>query len=274
LTCMLGIAAQKTATMNTSSHHPLVLAATAAALISTVPSTTGLINTKQLKTSRHSSFSKVDYHCSRQQHWRRPSSVTALSAQSELEKLRSKREAILKRHFPEATDDSEARSTIPLETDCNESFNGLEYLYDIDDERHDEDLFHIILMPSTFKNPYMSIEYASESCSEILRIPREKSYDLSLYVKHQGFARLGTWTHEECVTFGRQLREMELDCRIIPYHSSGGDNLEDSLFSLESTKAIAVTGMPNTATPEEKDDNYAKKAFVEDTYLYSFTGQK
>jgi len=188
-----------------------------------------------------------------------------------MDKLRSKREAIFKRHFPEPAEDSDALSTIPLETDGKENFNGLEYLYDQAEERHLDDLFHIILMPSTFNTPHMSVEYASESCSEILSIPSEDSYNMSLYVKHQGFAVLGTWTHQECVNFGGRLREKELDCRVIPYHPSGGANLEDSLLRSVATEAIEVTGVPKAAA-EEKVAN-PKKAFVVDTYLLSLTGQ-
>ena len=64
----------------------------------------------------------------------------------------------------------------------------------------------------------MSVEYVAESCTDILGIPSDKAYNLSLFAKHQGFSCLGTWTREECLAFGEKLVSRNLDCRVIPFN--------------------------------------------------------
>jgi hypothetical protein len=64
----------------------------------------------------------------------------------------------------------------------------------------------------------MSIEFAAQSCSEILGIRSDKAWDISLFAKHQGFSCLGTWTREECLSMGDELSSRNLDCRVIPFN--------------------------------------------------------
>jgi hypothetical protein len=67
----------------------------------------------------------------------------------------------------------------------------------------------------------MSIEFAAQSCSEILGIRSDKAWDISLFAKHQGFSCLGTWTREECLSMGDELLSRNLDCRVIPFNGGG-----------------------------------------------------
>jgi hypothetical protein len=181
-----------------------------------------------------------------------PSSFTKLDANrgnfSELDKLKAKRLS-LRRKLPEpevdvpAAEDHDALDAAAVPA-------GLEYLYEAGEERHSDDFFHLILMPSTFGKDHMSIEHAAESCVDVLGIPSDKAHDMSLFAKHQGFSCLGTWTRDECLSMGEELVSRDLDCRVIPFHKG--------VVAPASLPEIRVEGVP-------------KKAFVEDTYLLSFT---
>jgi hypothetical protein len=138
----------------------------------------------------------------------------------------------------------------------------LEYLYDETEEERgysENDLYHIILMPSTFHNnknnkeEMMTIENVAETCTEILGIDANKAYDISLFVKHEGFSCLGTWTHTECLSLGKELVERDLDCRIVPFN--GGSSDESYAFAI--AEAGATTVMVN-----DNDESY---------YYYSMT---
>lgn len=103
----------------------------------------------------------------------------------------------------------------------------------------------------------MSLEHAAESCTSILGIPSDKAQDLSLFAKHQGFSCLGTWTRKECLSMGEELLSQDLDCRVIPFN---GGVVPEQLPEITIAPAAAVVGEVSR-----------KKAFVEDTYLLSFT---
>lgn len=166
---------------------------------------------------------------------------------SELDNLRSKRLSIRSRlSEPEA---EVAVESVAVEAVANDSLTtGLEYLYEAGEERHSDDLFHVILMPSTFHDDRMTIEHAAESCIEILGIPSDKAQDLSLFAKHQGFSCLGTWPRDECLSFGEELSSRDLDCRVIPFNEDSAPE-----FSFED------------------HDIDTQKAIVEDAFLLSFS---
>lgn len=173
---------------------------------------------------------------------------------SELDKLRARRLS-LRRPEPEA-DTAAAAEGHDAEDAAHDSLTaGLEYLYEAGEERHSDDFFHLILMPSTFSKDNMSVEHATYSCADVLGISSEKAHDISLFAKHQGFSCLGTWTREECLSMGEELASRDLDCRVIPFN--GG-----------RTVAPAPASFPeihDVATPSPK------KAPVEDFPLLSFT---
>jgi len=122
----------------------------------------------------------------------------------------------------------------------------LEYLYDeTEEERYsNDDLYHIILMPSTFHNKnketnnMLTIENVAETCTEILGIEANRAYDISLFVKHEGFSCLGTWTHRDCISIGRELSSRELDCRIVPFN--GGSSNESYAFAIAAATATVI----------------------------------
>jgi len=144
---------------------------------------------------------------------------------SELDNLKAKRLNIRQQHTPaadvaSAKEGEESIDTQDATMTPNDSLVSLEYLYDTAEERHSDDLFHIILLPSTFKSDMsVSVEDAALSTSEILGINYDQAYDMSLFARHQGFSTLGSWTREECLSLGEELLSNGLDCRVIPFNA-------------------------------------------------------
>mmetsp|Transcript_39820 Transcript_39820/g.83221 ORF Transcript_39820/g.83221 Transcript_39820/m.83221 type:complete len:231 (-) Transcript_39820:143-835(-) len=225
-----------------SIYHPkMILAATAA--LAAIPVSSALL-------ANHNA------HATHIQQLGRPSALTLEANQqpfSELDKLKAKRLSI-RRRVPEPEVEAAVESH-DAEDDVTNNIltSGLEYLYDATEERSSDDLFHLMLMPSTFKKDHMSIENTAASCTAILGIPTDKAQDLSLYAKHQGFSRLGTWTHEECVAKGKELLSKDLDCRIIPFNGAS-DAEEES--EVESNNVIVM-------------DVLTQKALFESAYMLS-----
>lgn len=125
--------------MSTITRPRMFLAATAALVAA--PAASAL-----LSTSTHDALRSTH------QPFGRPSFLRLeLSQQpfSELDKLRAKRLKI-QRHVPEPeAADAAVESHDIMEDAANDSLvAGLEYLYESGQERHSDDLFHIILMPS------------------------------------------------------------------------------------------------------------------------------
>eukprot|EP00804_Cyclotella_cryptica_P003136 CCRYP_013759-RA/>CCRYP_013759-RA protein AED:0.11 eAED:0.11 QI:196/1/1/1/1/1/2/542/201 len=135
------------------------------------------------------------------------------SEMSALDSLRAKRLALRKIPEPEPSRD------VRDEDDVAEGalVDGLEYLYDQHAIRDDDAPFHVILMPSTFQNPNVEIDHVATSCMEVLGMPYNKAHSLSMFAKYEGFSVLGTWTRKECLSLGERLREMDIECRLIPY---------------------------------------------------------
>jgi len=191
-------------------------------------------------------------HASRKQSPGRPSLIELHATRpsfSALDRLRARRLGL--RDCPSAP--GAGASETPDDAD---RVAGLEYLYDAGEERRLDDMFHVILLPSTFRKEHMSIEHAAESCTEVLGMPSDRAHDLSLFAKHQGFGRLGTWAHDECLSIGEQLRSRDLDCRVVPC-SGGGD---------PPRTAPAMEGSDVTV------DAAVLKCLVENSYLLSLGG--
>jgi hypothetical protein len=155
---------------------------------------------------------------------------------SELDKLRAKRKNLLKRPSYQQQPSASAMPSMPSKK------QGLEYLYDQSEERHADDFFHVILMPSTFTKNQVSIEHATESILSTLlssttttsgeEYTYTKIRELTTFTKHQVFTLLGTWTRSECLDIGHQLQEMDLDVRVIPY--------SEGLLEMNMNPAAAV----------------------------------
>jgi len=251
--------------MNTITCPKIIIVATAA--LAATPAALALV-TQHVHSSRLS-----------------PPSLLKLGANqqpfSELDNLRTKRLA-LRRRLPEPEaelavqgHDAEDVSNESLVSDLE-----LDYLYDAKKERNSDELFHIILMPSTFQDDRMSIEHAAESCIEVLGIPSDKAQDLSLFAKHQGFSCLGTWSRDECLSIGEELINHDLDCRVIPVNDDYvPDDVPESIAVDEETAAtraivgdalIWSEGLPKMIAVDEDID--AQKALVEEAFLLSTSG--
>lgn len=176
--------------------------------------------------------------------FRRPSLLSSIQYRhdefSELDKLKAKRLLIRQNHQKSHEELENVEEEV--ETDASIMVVGeLEYLYDETEEaRYSNDLYHIILMPTTFHKKHqdqmLTVENVADTCTEISGIEATKAYDLSLFVKHQGFSTLGTWTHTECLSIGKELLSRELDCRIVPFN--GGSSNESYAFAIAAATAI------------------------------------
>lgn len=131
--------------MSTASRPKLFLAATAtaAAVLAARPASSLLISDQNhvaRQTLGRPSFVQLDASSNNN---RRPQ-------YSELEKLTAKRLSILRRRAPEPDIDVDVEgsaSSIDKQQQSPTTID-LEYLYESGEERHSDDLFHIILMPS------------------------------------------------------------------------------------------------------------------------------
>ena len=130
--------------MSTASRPKLFLAATAtaAAVLAARPASSLLISDQNhvaRQTLGRPSFVQLDASSNN----RRPQ-------YSELDKLTAKRLSILRRRAPEPDIDVDVEgsaSSIDKQQQSPTTID-LEYLYESGEERHSDDLFHIILMPS------------------------------------------------------------------------------------------------------------------------------
>jgi hypothetical protein len=41
-----------------------------------------------------------------------------------------------------------------------------------------------------------------------------------MFAKYEAFSVLGTWTRSECIDICEELRDMDVDCRLVPYEKS------------------------------------------------------
>lgn len=186
---------------------------------------------------------------------------------SELDKLKSKRLSIRRRPI-EQTD-------VVVEGGIVDSSSELvlEYLYDeTEEERHSDDLYHIILMPSTFHKT--SIDHAAEACTDILGIESEKAYSMSIFAKHQGFSTLGTWTHDECLSKGKELLSRDLDCRIIPFNKGGSSIVSEEVVIPIENKYIPIQrrlSWESRCLPSSTEDivDESTETIIEEFYLYA-----
>ncbi len=127
--------------MSTSSRPRLLSAATVALFAS--PASSLLISDQQHHVARQTlgrpSFVPLDASADR-------------SKYTELEKLKAKRLSIRRRRVSESALEEPVNSNDDVHQNRHASKSpatiGLEYLYDAGEERHSDDLFRIILMPS------------------------------------------------------------------------------------------------------------------------------
>ena len=209
-------------------------------------------------------FHSSNVHVQHQPILGRPSLLSPTSLQyrqdesfSELDKLKAKRLLIRRDRHDSHSEISRVEEVGEEVEDASMVVAGeLEYLYDETEEGRysNDDMYHIILMPSTFHsknketNNMLTIENVAETCTEILGIEANRAYDISLFVKHEGFSCLGTWTHTECLSIGKELLSRELDCRIVPFN--GGSSNESYAF------AIAAASTATVIVNDNDDESY------------------
>jgi len=158
---------------------------------------------------------------------------------SELDKLRAKRLSLRRPSSPPP-------SLASPVNDQPQQRGLLEYLYDQNQERHDDDFFHVILMPSTFTKNQVSIEHSTTTLLTALsnnnnQLTYEKAHSLSLFAKHQGFSVIGTWTREDCLLIGDMLVKEGLDCRVIPFNSAlPSSSLEEEVVVPPSSSSSSL----------------------------------
>lgn len=139
--------------MSTASRPNLIVAAAAAAVVLVASPVSSLLMSDQQHHHNH--------HVARQTPLGRPSFVQLNASANqpkftELEKLKAKRLSIRRRRDVdvEASSATSRRDGVHPENERTSSSSehsttiGLEYLYEAGEERHSDDLFHIILMPS------------------------------------------------------------------------------------------------------------------------------
>lgn len=222
-------------------------AATVLALVS-VPSSHALLSSPTSPTSTPTPFCSVS---------RRPTFLRLRGGagsgeeESALDRLTSRRKRITQAHNgrrkssnPPKESSEIPPSSKPLSLSSSfademkrreQSHGGLEYLYSDSDEfsssltqsgnsRDPDELCHLLLLGSTFTQtpPQMSDSYAVTSCIEVLPtgdLSPAAARDAVSFAKHEGMSRLGTYTREECLRYGQELRERceDFRCRVIPF---------------------------------------------------------
>ena len=105
--------------------------------------------------------------------------------------------------------------------DDSDEYGDLEYLIDSSESREMDDPFHILLMGSTFEKPKITVSYVSGSLEYVLGMPLDEAKELSFFAQEEGFSCLGTWSREECLSFGKQLQRRDIVCRVVPFAEGG-----------------------------------------------------
>jgi hypothetical protein len=103
----------------------------------------------------------------------------------------------------------------------NNNYSDLEYLMDPSSLRGDNDPFHILLLGSTFHKPKVTISYVSTTLEFVLDMPYNDGIELSQFAIDIGMSCLGTWPHEQCINYGKQLQNRDIVCRVVPYCEGG-----------------------------------------------------
>jgi hypothetical protein len=119
----------------------------------------------------------------------------------------------------------------------------LEWFIDDDEiSRDDDEPFHILLLGETFlKSDRVTVEYVASCCVYVLGMPLSDAEEQARHAKSQGFSCLGTWSHEECLKLGGQLRQRDIVCRVVPF-CEGGDRSWQARDANSGDEVIEVSG--------------------------------
>ena len=106
--------------------------------------------------------------------------------------------------------------------DSTNNNDDLEYYIDPSASREMNEPFHILLMGSaTFVHPKVTVPYVSATLEYVLGMPHTDAYELSLFAHDHNMSCLGTWTREQCLSYGKQLQSRDVICRVVPYCLGG-----------------------------------------------------
>jgi hypothetical protein len=116
----------------------------------------------------------------------------------------------------------ERRSGSNWNDDDDDVTNDLEYYQDSSASREMNEPFHILLMGSaTFVKPKVTVPYVSQTLEYVLGMPYDDAYELSQFAHDHEMSCLGTWTREQCLSYGKQLQNRDVMCRVVPYCLGG-----------------------------------------------------
>lgn len=122
-----------------------------------------------------------------------------------------------------SNEDSDDRSKKKNRNDDIDNYQDLEYYMDPSVSREMNEPFHILLLGAvTFARPKITVEYVSRTLEYVLGLPYAEAMELSQFAKdEQSMACLGTWTREQCLSFGKQLQQRDVACRVVPFCIGG-----------------------------------------------------
>jgi hypothetical protein len=122
----------------------------------------------------------------------------------------------------------------------------LEYLQDPNESREMDDPFHILLLGETFVDrPKITLNYVSGNLQYILEMPFDDALDASMVAQDFGMACLGTWSREECLTYGRALRQRDLVVRVVPFAAGGNRSWQSKQGAGSSSNNNAASSGSN-----------------------------
>ena len=108
--------------------------------------------------------------------------------------------------------------------------------------REHDDPFHILLLDATFtQNARITIPYVASSCAYVLSMPYDEAAELAAHAEKEGFSCLGTWSHDECIRYGRQLQNRDVICRVVPF-CEGGDRAWQARNAREDDQVVGGSG--------------------------------
>lgn len=58
---------------------------------------------------------------------------------------------------------------------------------------------------------------------EVIGIPYDDAYELSMFAKYESFSVLGTWPRKDSIAIGEKLRKMDVECRLVPHQLRYGE---------------------------------------------------
>jgi hypothetical protein len=119
-------------------------------------------------------------------------------------------------------DEERRRSDRDSNNDEDDVTNDLEYYIDPSASREMNEPFHILLMGSaTYVKPKVTVPYVSHTLEYVLGMPYNDAYELSQFAHDNDMSCLGTWTREQCLSYGKQLQNRDVICRVVPYCIGG-----------------------------------------------------